>query len=253
MSDQIDEEKLFKSYTSDKEDITLYIILIQYFPEYKKGRNINLSEYSDNYCSMFDSKKFNSYQTFKKTETLQDIRERIYKYVGFPIEVMGDFGYYIGQKYEEGEIVNIVRTYNMPINPNTRKIYNYSEIKLKNSIYDSEIMKKRWVYIYIDIDKCKNVKFMNDAFLLKDKENNKTQAELKKVSDKNSQLENKIKILDSDRDRLDAENKGLKKFKESIEEEKKKEIEAANSIRAAIVETEENENKKKQLKQNNLY
>jgi hypothetical protein len=109
------------------------------------------------------------------------------------------------------------------------------------------------LYIYIDIDKYKNVKFMNDAFLLKDKENNKTQAELKKVSDKNSQLENKIKILDSDRDRLDAENKGLKKFKESIEEEKKKEIEAANSIRAAIVETEENENKKKQLKQNNLY
>ena len=31
------------------------------------------------------------------------------------------------------------------------------------------------LYIYIDIDKCKNVKFMNDAFLLKDKENNKTQ------------------------------------------------------------------------------
>ena len=249
MNDQINEKNLFYSYTSDKEDITFYIMLVQYFPEYKKGRNINLSEYSDNYCSMFDSTKFNSYQTFKKTETLQDIRERIYKYVGFPIEVMGDFGYDGGQKYDEefGKIFNIVETYNMPINPNTRKIYDYSEIKIKNSIYDSEIIRKRWVYIYIDIDKCKNVKFMNDAILLKDKENNKTQAELKKVSDKNSQLENKIKILDSDRDRLDAENKGLKKFKESIEEEKKKEIEAANSIRAAIVETEENENKKKTI------
>ena len=43
---------------------------------------------------------------------------------------------------------------------------------------------------------------MNDAFLLKDKENNKTQAELKKVSDKNSQLENKIKILYSNRDEV---------------------------------------------------
>ena len=151
MNEQINEENLFYSYTPEKEDITLFIKLIQYFPIYKKGRNINLSEYSDNYCSMFDSTKFNSYQTFKKTDTLQDIRERIYKYVGFPIEVMGDFGYDGGQKYDEefDKIFNIVETYNMPINPNTRKIYNYSEIKLKNSIYDSEIMKKRWVYIYI--------------------------------------------------------------------------------------------------------
>jgi hypothetical protein len=182
MSEQIDEKNLFYSYTSDKEDITFYIMLVQYFPEYKKGRNINLSEYSDNYCSMFDSKKFHSYQTFKKTETLQDIRERIHKYVGFPIEVMGDFGYDGGEKYdkESGKIFDIVETYNMPIKPNTRKIYDYSEIKIKNSIYDNEIMRKRWVYIYIDIDKCKNTKFINDAFLLKDKENNKTQAELKK-------------------------------------------------------------------------
>ena len=252
-NDQEKEEELFYSYTPEKEDITLYIMLIKYFTDNKKEKNISLNKYSDDYCSLYNKRHYNSYHTFKKNETLYDIQKRISSYVGFPIEVMGDFGYYIGQKYEEGEIVNLVRTYNMPINPNTRKIYNYSEIKLKNSIYDSEIMEKRWVYIYIDIDKCKTVKFMNDAFLLKDKENNKTQAELKKVSDKNSQLENKIKILDSDRDRLDAENKGLKKFKESIEEEKKKEIEAANSIRAAIVETEENENKKKQLKQNNLY
>ena len=204
MNDQINEENLFYSYTPEKEDITLFIKLIQYFPIYKKGRNINLSEYSDNYCSMFDSTKFNSYQTFKKTDTLQDIRERIYEYVRFPIVVMGYFGYDGGQKYyeESGEIFNIVETYNMPINPNTRKIYDYSEIKIKNSIYDSEIIRKRWVYIYIDIDKCKNVKFLNDAFLLKDKENNKTQAELKKVSDKNSQLENKIKILYSNRDEV---------------------------------------------------
>ena len=101
MNDQINEKKLFYSYTSEKEDITFYIKLIKYFPEYKKGRNINLSEYSDNYCSMFDSKKFHSYQTFKKTETLQDIRERINEYVKFPIEVMGDFGYDGGQKYYE--------------------------------------------------------------------------------------------------------------------------------------------------------
>ena len=223
MNNQNDEENLFKSYTSDKEDITFYIMLVQYFPEHKKGRNIDLSEYSDNYCSMFEPKKFHSYQTFKKTETLQDIRERINKYVGFPIEVMGDFGYDGGEKYDgESGIYDVVETYIMPINPNTRIRYYYSEIKIKNSIYDSEILRKRWVYIYIDIDKCKNIKFMNDCFLKKDKENKKTQVELKKVSDKNSQLENKIQILYSDRDRLDAENKGLKKFKEGIEEEKKK-------------------------------
>ena len=58
MNNQINEENLFYSYTPEKEDITLFIKLIQYFPIYKKGRNINLSEYSDNYCSMFDSTKF---------------------------------------------------------------------------------------------------------------------------------------------------------------------------------------------------
>ena len=225
----MNEEELFYNYTPDKENITLYIQLVQYFPDFKEGRSLNLSEYSDKYCSMFDKNKFNSYHSFKKKESFSDIRNRIKDYVGFPIEVMGNFGYYGGKKFdkESNKFYNIILTYERPRKPikeGIRRRYEYSEIKIKGSKYDSDIIEKRWVYIYINIDQCKNIKLMNNGFLLKDKEVKETKNELKRLNYKSNQLENKIKMLSSDRDRLDAENKNLKKFKEGIEEEKKKKL-----------------------------
>ena len=41
----MNEEELFYNYTPDKENIILYIQLVQYFPDFKEGRSLNLSEY----------------------------------------------------------------------------------------------------------------------------------------------------------------------------------------------------------------
>ena len=79
-NDQEKEEELFYRYTPEKEDITLYIILVKYFTDNKKEKNISLNKYSDDYCSLYDIRHYRSYHTFKKTETLYDIQKRI----GFP-------------------------------------------------------------------------------------------------------------------------------------------------------------------------
>ena len=131
-----------------------------------------MNKYSDDYCSLYDIRHYRSYHTFKKTETLYDIQKRISSYVGFPIEVMGDFGYDGGKRFdtESNEIYNIVKTYKSPKKPNNTGTLNYSEIQIKGSIYDSDIIRKRYVYIYINIEKDKNVKNLNDAILKKDKE-----------------------------------------------------------------------------------
>ena len=173
-NDQEKEEELFYSYTPEKEDITLYIILVKYFTDNKKEKNISLNKYSDDYCSLYNKRHYNSYHTFKKNETLYDIQKRISSYVGFPIEVMDEFGYDGGERFdsESNKLYDIAETYKRPTYYKNRRTLNYSEIKIKGSIYDSDIIRKRWVYIYINIDKDKCVKYLNDAILKKDKEVN---------------------------------------------------------------------------------
>ena len=66
------------------------------------------------------------------------------------------------------------------------------------------------------------MKNLNDAILKKDKEVNQVNNEVKTLSKQNSEFEMQIKKLSSDRDIMINENRQLKKFKEDIEEEKKK-------------------------------
>ena len=98
---------------------------------------------------------------------------------------MGNFGYYGGKKFdkESNKFYDIILTYERPrktIKGGIRR-NDYSEIKIKGSKYDSDIIEKRWVYIYINIDQCKNIKLMNNGFLVKDKEIKETKNELKRL------------------------------------------------------------------------
>ena len=86
----------FKNYSSSSETITIYYKLDKHFSNYQEGRDISLNTQADEFISIIDKDYFSGYETFKKSDTLNEVKKRISEKSGFPIETMIGFGKYGG-------------------------------------------------------------------------------------------------------------------------------------------------------------
>ena len=136
----------FQKYDSNSNEITLYYNLAHYFPEYQKWRNLNLSYYGHNFSSIVKKNYFSGYETFKKSDTLIEMKKRISKLSGFPIETFVKFGTKGGTEYNpnDGTVWNNINDYNVD-----------ESISISNSNYNSPIVENRYVYLYVDSSKSK--------------------------------------------------------------------------------------------------
>ena len=90
---QENEEKKFKNYSEDSNEITLYYSLVKHNSENYKWTNINLYAYKQQFGSQI-KKNFDGYETFNKSDTLYEIKKKVSEKTGFPIETIIKFGWW---------------------------------------------------------------------------------------------------------------------------------------------------------------
>ena len=175
-----DLEKKFKNYDPYSDEITIYYELENSYR--KENETIELSHYEKEFSSII--KSYNGYETFKKTDTLNDIKKRVSEKSGFPIEVMGEFGYMGGQQYIKEKSWNIIEHYEKP-----------ETTQIKDTIYNSEYTQKRQIYIWIDILKSSKFKLLNDNANIVEIKDNITSLKTKTEDLDKKILDNKISFI----------------------------------------------------------
>ena len=182
---------------------------------------------------------------FNKSDTLNEVKKRISERTGFPIETMIGFGTYGGQHYgKDGRLWTTVKTYNCDDN-----------LTIKQTVYDSSTITKRYVYIYIDISKKEIFVKMNENQKTNDKIVNSLSKKINSLEINNENIQNKYYQLNNDFNNnkrqfeiLKTENNELKKKQE---ENEKKYVELNNDFNNnkrefEVLKTENNKLKKKQ-------
>ena len=136
---QENEEKKFRNYSEDSNEITLYYTLVKHNSKNKKWTNISLYAYEQQFGSQI-KKNFDGYETFNKSDTLYEIKKKVSQKTGFPIETIIKFGTYSGKEYGPNEKLYIIVS-NYDVDDKTM---------IMNSHYNKSTVEDRHVYLFID-------------------------------------------------------------------------------------------------------
>ena len=244
----MDPEDKFKYYDENSEEITLYYSLNKdQKGQVEEWTDWGLSVYANEFSSIINKKYFEGYETFNKSDTLRDIKLRISKLTGFPIETIVNLGKYTGQEYgPDGRLWTFFNKY----------YYEENEyIQIRNSIYNSSNVDNRKVFIDIDPSKSNLFNELNKNQI----KNDETIEDMKKnISNlKQNQEEQKLKynnlnyeyfLVSNKVSKLENINSDLKK-KQQEEEQIKQQNETNRKKCKSAFEKDKNEIKEKIIKE----
>ena len=125
-----------------------------------KGETCQLSHYKEEFSSIVKKDdEFSGEVTFKKSDSLLTVKERISEITGFPKEVMVRFGTSGKNNIDEnGKSWHYLDIYDVN-----------DSVQIKDSKYNQEYTEDRRLYLWIDIDKCPYFKLANKIQLENDK------------------------------------------------------------------------------------
>ena len=214
-------ENKFKKYSSSSNKITLRYQLLKYFPKSDEFTNIGLDAYEEEFCSNINKDNFEGYITISKDSYLYDIKSKVSKKTGFPIDTMTCFGIWGGEKYDKfGKRWTTINEYNVD-----------DETTIYDSHYDSSIITNRYVYIFIDISNNEIFSSINDNQIRNDRKINQLKEDSQRSKNEISDLRSKINKLYSENSRnkqdindLTEENENYRKKQEEEEERRRQEI-----------------------------
>ena len=230
-------EEQFKQYDKNSSKIVLYFKLERYFSDYQEWRNISLDAYSKLFSSIINKEYFCGYEIFNKSDSLYEIKKKISKKSGFPIETFVGFGYYSGEKYDPNKKLWTI-------------IENYDEndgTEIFNSHYNSIKVTDRYVYLYIDPSKSKIFESINENQIKNDKKQDDLERNIRDLQKNESELNISIKNLKSENEKnrnkindLTKENKVLKDRQENEEKIKKVKEENKNKFKTEFEKDKQN-------------
>ena len=143
---------VFQKYSPSSNELTLHYKLDKYIPNSKHFEPINLDAYGDELSSIVNKDKFSGYITVSKNISLKQFKKNISEITGFPIDTMVGFGIWGGNECDEnGEEWTIVN----PINIDENTL-------ISNTCYNDKTIQKRYIYIFIDINKNQIFSSVND-------------------------------------------------------------------------------------------
>ena len=230
-------EEQFKQYDKNSSKIVLYFKLERYFSDYHEWRNISLDAYSELFSSIINKEYFCGYEIFNKSDSLYEIKKKISKKSGFPIETFVGFGYYSGEKYDPNKkLWTIIENYD--VNDGT---------EIFNSHYNSIKVTDRYVYLYIDPSKSKIFESINENQIKNDKKQDDLERNIRDLQKNESELNISIKNLKSENEKnrnkindLTKENKVLKDRQENEEKIKKVKEENKNKFKTEFEKDKQN-------------
>ena len=216
-----DLENKFKKYSSSSNKITLRYKLSKYIPKSERFTKINLDAYEKEFSSNINKDNFKGYITISKNSCLHDIKTKVSKKTGFPIDTMKYFGIWGGVEYDEfGEEWTIIKEYN---------VKGYT--RMYDGRYNSPIVTNRYVYIFIDISNNEIFSSINDNQIKNDRKINQLKEDSQRSKNESSDLRSKINKLYSENSRnkqdindLTEENENYRKKQEEEEERRRQEI-----------------------------
>ena len=230
-------EEQFKQYDKNSSKIVLYFKLERYFSDYHEWRNISLDAYSELFSSIINKEYFCGYEIFNKSDSLYEIKKKISKKSGFPIETFVGFGYFFGEKYDPNKkLWTIIENYD--VNDGT---------EIFNSHYNSIKVTDRYVYLYIDPSKSKIFESINENQIKNDKKQDDLERNIRDLQKNESELNISIKNLKSENEKnrnkindLTKENKVLKDRQENEEKIKKVKEENKNKFKTEFEKDKQN-------------
>lgn len=156
------------------------------------------------------------YETFKKTDTLIEIKKRISKLSGFPIETFVQFGNKGGTKYNpnDGSEWDIINPYNVN-----------ESMSISNSQYNSPIIENRYVYLFVDPSKSKIFESLNENQLNNDNVTKNLENNILNLKKDNVDLN--IKYINLQNENNINQNK-ISKLNTEVEKYKKKQLDDEN-------------------------
>ena len=225
----------FQKFTPSSVTITIYYQLQKHFNDYQEERETTLEEYAEEFSTMIHKEYFSGYETFDKSNQLYEIKKRISQKTGFPIETMTKFGIYGGQFYgKDGRLRTIVNNYNCS-----------QYITIGNSLYNSQKITDRYVYIFIDVNQKEFFVKLNENQKINDKKLENLTNTVDSLKKKNNEMTYNYFLLHDNfqsnktqLEKLKTENNKLQKKQEENDKKEKeryqKRIEAEKAIKEDI-------------------
>ena len=212
-----DDYSNFKKYNPSSSEINLYYKLEKYIPNAKQFEKINLNAYEHEFGSNVNKDKFDGYITVLKSLTFKEFKKLISEKTKFPVDTMVGFGIWDGEVSDDNGKVWI----------NVKRIDINDDNLISNSVYNSPIFTKRYIYIYIDKNRNNVFSGINENQIKNDKKFEKLEAEEKVNQNEINKLKQNINQLQSKNDsnqrklsELMKENRNLTEKQEEQQQRK---------------------------------
>ena len=194
----------FKKYSPSSSEINIYYKLEKFIPNAKQFEKINLNAYEHEFGSNVNKNNFDGYITILKSLTFKEFKKIISEKTGFPVETMVGFGIWDGEECDENGKVWI----------NVKRIDIDENNSISSSVYNSPIITKRYIYIYIDKNQDNVFSKINDNQIINDEK-------FKKLKEEEKENQKQINILQQNINQLLSKNdSNQRKLSELMEENK---------------------------------